>query len=98
MSRTKLTIQIVMLFGIIILASFIPDNFHEFFGDWHCEGGYTDYVNGNYVNHGCQYTNDHEATWHYGFRHWIWAAMGVVLFIVNIVHILEEANKNGDEN
>ena len=89
MDKIKLTLKIAVIFIIIILASFIPDNFHSFFGDWECQGGALDISGENY--HGCTYTgSSHGPCWHYGFRHWVWIAMGIVIFFVNISSVLEE--------
>lgn len=89
----KLSFQVMMVFLVIIFASFIPDYYHDFFGDWHCVGrqyikdiGYT----------GCKYGNDlmHDPEWHWGYRHWIWSLMGSSLFIIQIVRIVNFINKN----
>lgn len=34
----KVMINIVVIFMIAIFASFIPDHYHLFFGDWYCQG------------------------------------------------------------
>lgn len=90
MNKYKLSLRIFLLFVIIILGSFIPETFHEFFGDWHCQG------RENRV--GCLYElATHEPTWHYGFRHWVWCAMGAILFFINIFYLIEE-NTNESYN
>lgn len=92
MKHYKFMGRIALLFLIVIMMSFIPDNFHEFFGDWHCEGG-------DQLSHqGCEYGPDliHNATWHWGFRHWMWMFMGVSLFMYNLIWIISDisASKN----
>ena len=96
MKRSKLTLKIAAMFVVVMFASFIPDNFHSFFGDWECQGGgsYFSTTIGDYGNkyYGCQYgMGNHGPSWHYGFRHWIWIAMGIVLFIVNAAFTISEA-------
>lgn len=65
-------------FAIAIFVSFIPDAFPQFFGDWMCSGN-------NYTERLCQYRVDNHDphTWHWGFRHWLFMLMGLVLFILN---------------
>ena len=38
MKHFKIMGRIVLLFSIVMLMSFIPENNREFFGDWHCDG------------------------------------------------------------
>jgi hypothetical protein len=76
---------------ILITASFIPDNFHELFGDWHCVGTIElEAKNGwQTINNGCKYEScDHDPTWHWGFRHWLWLLMGICLFIIQVIRIV----------
>ena len=77
MNHTKTMLKIISLFGIVILMSFIPENFRDFFGDWYCENS----------DNLCKYdaSAHHAATWHWGFRHYIWCLMGLTLFIYNVV-------------
>jgi len=97
-TTTKITLRIILLFTVIMFCSFIPDNFHEFFGDWHCNGsGDVIYQNGSIFGRYefCNYgdLNYHEATWHWGYRHWLLFAMGIVIFIVQIIDIINTSSK-----
>lgn len=94
MKHFKIMSRIVLLFAIVMLMSFVPENNRELFGDWQCEG--THYESGEYT--GCQYVGVvHGTTWHWGFRHWIWMLMGLTLFIYNAVLIIITINKNQNE-
>jgi hypothetical protein len=79
----KTQFKVFILFAIVILASFIPELFPTFFGDWYC----TDIVN---FHRGERWIISH---WHWGFRHWTWFVMGFTLFIINVVSI-SKSNKN----
>jgi hypothetical protein len=88
-------LRIVFIFAIVMFLSFIPDSFHEFFGDWHCNG--TEVIraaNGDFMHYaGCRENYEHGPTWHWGFRHWIWMLMGLSLFIYNAILIGISINK-----
>jgi len=89
---TQVTVNIVAVFIVVILMSFVPDYFYNFFGDWKCEG--SRYVSeagniwGNRI--GCTYgdSGNHNPKWHWGYRHWIWFFMGITLFIVQFIRIV----------
>ena len=87
---TRLSFNIMIVFLIAILASFIPENMPTFFGDWVCNGGkYVSTGEYTYDVQGCDYgpQNNHLPTLHWGFRHWLWLLMGTTLFIIQIVRI-----------
>jgi hypothetical protein len=87
----KLSLQIAILFLSIIFVSFIPDYLHSFFGDWICVGGNWD---GNKYA-GCDYLNfSHNPRWHWGPRHWWWAAMMFILSVIQVVRIAIWVGKN----
>ena len=89
-------LRIVALFTIAIFISFIPDYLHDFFGDWLCEGAKhgklipeTDANWSHYELIGCYYAGGiHNPTWHYGYRHWLFLAMGVSIFIIQLIDII----------
>lgn len=90
--------KIILGFLIVFLMSFIPELNHDLFGDWFCQGATIDtemLKNGHYVTHGCQYGLDgiHEPMLHYGFRHWVWIACGLTLFVWNIVEVINGNTK-----
>lgn len=88
---TKLSLKIIALFAVAMLMSFVPDYFHDFFGDWTCEGRYftgKEY-HGYILYEGCQYSGvgEHGPSIHWGWRHWLWFAMGVSLFVIQCFNI-----------
>jgi TRAP-type mannitol/chloroaromatic compound transport system permease small subunit len=85
--KTKL--KFISIFTIVILVSFIPEMFPEFFGDWVCKGGSYTMKEGHYVRLGCLYGENyqHNPTTHWGFRHWMWTLCGISLFIWNIIDL-----------
>lgn len=94
----KLSLKIIAIFSIAILSTFIADNLHEFFGDWLCEGARVGKFipeTGANLSHyeliGCDYGGRHNPTWHYGYRHWIYIVMCVVLFCFNLGKSIEES-------
>jgi hypothetical protein len=83
------SINIIVLFFISILASFIPEYFSGFFGDYHCNGAaYEIAPNGLYIRHGCDVSGLHNPTKHWGYRHYLWSLMGIVLFVAQVVRII----------
>lgn len=62
--------------------SFVPEHFRDFFGDWYCDNSK------NFCQYGLEVR--HASTWHWGFRHFVWCAMGLTLFIYNVVIIIDE--------
>jgi hypothetical protein len=96
MKHTIIMGRIVFLFAITMALSFIPDLFHEAFGDWHCNG--TEIVrdtDGKYMYYAGCYENqlEHSSTWHWGFRHFLWMLMGLSLFVYNTILIISSINK-----
>jgi len=92
--QTKISLQIVILFTIAILATFIPEAFPKFFGDWTCKGseygkGYHDIIGCDYLDYGA-----HSPTNHWGWRHWIYLAMGLTLFIYNAFILITNIDNN----
>lgn len=91
MKHIKIMSRIILLFGVVIMTSFIPENNRDFFGDWLCQGGHHEYFdNGPDIISGCQYSPDmvHGPTWHWGFRHWMWFFMGISLFLYNLILVI----------
>lgn len=91
---TRLSLQIVAVFVTVMLASFIPDAVPEFFGDVSCEGRIAHESTNPYSKTytGCSWGPDdveHAPTYHWGWRHWVWMLMGIVLFIVQCVRIID---------
>ena len=89
----KVSFRIIAIFGIAFIMSFIPDLTPNTFGDWLCEG-YGSY-NDN-VKH-CMVRGYHDAQYHWGYRHWVWFAMGLSLFIVQVVDIINLIDKDNEK-
>lgn len=94
----KLSLKIIAIFSAMFLLSFIADDLHDLFGDWLCEGtrhGRLIPETGASWSHyeliGCDYGGRHNPTWHYGYRHWIYITMCVVLFCYNMGKSIEES-------
>lgn len=98
MKVTELSLRIILIFVTAILASFIPDNFPSFFGDWHCVTGSGLYIYKGSTNieghfQYCSLYGSHLPTWHFGYRHYLWCIMGIVLFIIQIVYLINKNDK-----
>jgi hypothetical protein len=92
----KNKIKIFAIFVMMFFASFVPESNHELFGDWHCKGGQIIVNDGPDEYKGCQYGYElcHNATWHWGARHWIWLLTGITFTAWTIVEIInKEINK-----
>lgn len=91
----KIQFRIFMIFAVIFFASFIPENFHEFFGDWLCQGSGTR-LSDSYLYSGCNHLQAgyHLPEWHWGFRHYVWLVMGATLALYNAVMLISEEDKN----
>ena len=86
----NISLRIVALFIMAIIISFIPDYFHTFLGDINCLGN----INTHYCSSGySQYSYTHGIEWHWAYRHWLFAAMGFFLAVVQVVNIIQIASK-----
>lgn len=98
--RLNVIFQIILLFAFAIGMSFVADSLHNFFGDFHCNGS------GKLINdgtlfgkyNGCNTLDifggrEHDPTWHWGYRHYIFFLGGVCLFIVQSIYIIDYALK-----
>ena len=86
---TKVSINIILVFLIVMLASLIPGTYPEFFGDWFCKGSGVRRADYSYplCDYGVGANQFHLPVWHWGYRHWIWMVMGISLFIVQCIRI-----------
>ena len=94
-----ISLRVIALFTVAIFISFIPEYLPDFFGDWVCKG--REYIPsikegfiGSYV--GCDYAADgsHNPENHWGYRHWLFFLMGLVLFTIQTWSIISYAEKN----
>jgi hypothetical protein len=96
MNKTQIiSLKVMLLFTIAIFSTFIGDYLHDFFGDWKCEGSgerlegfFNRYDKCNYGDCGF-----HEPKWHWGYRHWLYLAMCIVLFFIQVIDIINYAEK-----
>ena len=90
--------RLALLFLTVMAMSFIPENFPALFGDWLCEGRHL--VNDEFI--GCTHLpglhSSHNPMIHWGFRHYIWFAMGLSLFIYNLVLIINLIDKTDERS
>lgn len=87
-----ISIRVILLFSIAIFSTFIGDYFHVFLGDWKCVGS-GPLIEGSYRYYTqCNYNDFHENTWHWGYRHWLYLTMCVILFALQAVEIIIYAN------
>jgi len=75
----QLSLQFAYIFTVAILVSFIPDYLHTFFGDEWCT--FNNCFRSDSTPH--KYPE-----WHYGYRHWLWILMGIVLFFIQLARII----------
>jgi hypothetical protein len=91
----KLQFRVLIMFAVIFVASYIPDAYPSYFGDWLCNGS------GERITHGtgwdatyhyskCNYSSYHNPRWHWGFRHWAWLCLGITMLIINIVQFIQK--------
>ncbi len=73
-----ISLRVIALFVIAMFVSFIPEYLHDFFGDTYCKIQHHMYA-GNY--------HDHPEN-HWGYRHWLFFIMGVILFIIQAFDII----------
>lgn len=96
---TKISIRIILMFSFAMAYSFIPDYMHEFFNDTFCSSGSGYFMYSNNIEgigshwQFCNYAGEHQSTWHWGYRHWLFLLMGICLSIVQIVNIIHEVGK-----
>jgi len=79
----KLSLRIILAFSCAILLSIIPDQFPRAFGDWYC-------TNTTHIYGGDSHSL---ATWHWGYRHWLYFLMGFCLFVIQVIDMIKEFNK-----
>ncbi len=84
----KISFQILAIFTVIFFASFLPDYYPSFFGDWYCDGHITNIYGGQYIGNCQNGMGQHNPQWHWGYRHWVYFGMGLSLFFVQIFRIV----------
>jgi len=86
---TRVSLNIVAIFLIAMLGTFIPESFPDLFGDWTCQGGHWVELRDTRNWVGCDYWERHfDSEHHWGVRHWLWFCMSVSLFIAQAIRIV----------
>jgi hypothetical protein len=84
----------LILMTMMMVVSFIPEQFREFFGDWKCDGMFGHTENAQWVieKGSCWAIGniEHNPTWHWGFRHWLLMATGAVFAVASLIRIFDE--------
>lgn len=87
----KLSLRIILLGIVAMASSYIPELYPNIFGDWHCEGSISIATEKPFSYTGCNYGTDfHHSTWHWGYRHYLYLLMCIILLIVQIKDIIED--------
>lgn len=88
--RAVILFRIVLMFAVMFVMTFIPENWPNLFGDWNCQGAKR--INLELV--GCYYEgSSHAPTTHWGARHWIWFCCGGLIFIAQIIFLITDIEK-----
>ncbi len=97
----KVSLNVIAVFMTVILMSFVPGLVPNFFGDTLCQGSGHPVENPHGPNYYqfCNYGNSgfHEPEWHWGYQHWLWFIMGICLFIIQAVRIINIIDAKEEE-
>lgn len=91
----KISIKVVLLFAVAMASTFLGEYLRDFFGDWKCEGS-GERIGESYHYSKCDYGSQqfHLASWHWGYRHWLYLCMCAVLFLIQAIDIISYADSN----
>lgn len=80
-----ISLKIILLFTIAIFSTFIGELLSNFLGDWKCD-----------ITGMCHYGYDKEyySHYHWGYRHWLYFTMCMVLFIIQVIDIVDYAKSS----
>lgn len=90
-----ISLQVVAIFAVAIFASLIPEFYPDFFGDYICEGKLFNKDLDVWL--GCTAPPvgvSHGPTNHWGYRHWLFFTMGLILFVLQAIRLVIFYNKN----
>ena len=65
----------------------------DFFGDWTCHGSVKIDTPTETIIKGCQIGGFHSPSSHWGYRHWLFFFMGLVLFVIQVANIIQSEIK-----
>jgi hypothetical protein len=89
--KTKTSIRVIVIFMVAMVMSVIPEWYPSLFGDWVCIGsGDRIITDSGYYDMGCNIGVRHLPETHWGYRHWLWFFMGLVLFIFQVIKIVKD--------
>lgn len=80
---------VILLFVSGMFFSIIPDYIRGFLQD-------VQHISSNKCYEGLTSYYENEAHWHWGYRHYLFAFLGIVLFFINIIRIFIWVNNNED--
>lgn len=81
---TNLSLHIIVLFVVAMLCSFIPNYLRDFLGDSFCT-----------IKDCHKYGGWHEDVhYHWGYRHYLYLCMTIILFIINVCYIIGKFDKS----
>jgi hypothetical protein len=93
----KISLKVIALFSVAILSTFIGDNFHDFLGDWKCNGRFelikwyptdSNEIVKEKTNNCLYNTSFHEPEYHWGYRHYLYLIMCISLFAIQAADII----------
>lgn len=90
----SLSLQVVAIFAVAMLASLMPDLYPEFFGDYKCTGKLWNEKLNVYLGCSAPAEGPHGPTNHWGYRHFLFFLMGIVLFVLQAIRLVSFYNKN----
>jgi hypothetical protein len=67
-----------------------------FFGDWTCHGSGKLLEGHESTYTGCMIGGFHHSSTHWGYRHWLFFFMGLVLFVFQAINIIQSEIKRYD--
>jgi len=71
------SLRVVILFIMAINSTFIGEFLSDFLGDWRCNG----------CSYGSLDNIIHSSRIHFGYRHWLYFIMCIILFVIQAIDI-----------
>lgn len=104
-TAAKISFRVIALFVTAMLVSFVPDWLHEFFGDNLCTTGN---IGESSLKETSSWGSTHYCEWgwtrgsyphtagiyHWGYRHWLFLVMCIILFIIQVIDIIQTFDKS----
>lgn len=79
-----ISLRIILLFTVAILSTFLGELLSGFLGDWECD-----------ITGMCHYGygKEYYSHVHWGYRHWLYFVMCVMLFIIQANDVIQLVKK-----